>query len=525
MLPSSAAPLLRLLWSGEWTAQSLPADASPGSRPVLRRPSGDGSASLYLPSKVNSDWASMVAHAAAHRQFGGPPMPRRGLKPIQQAVLGALEDARVEYLACEHWPGLRGWWLPHHPGYPETVGPGFEGLLARLSACLLDPLRPDPHPWIERVRQIFFEPDRRTLALRTPDQVRHAASLLGNEIGQMRIPFQPDGYRVYARYRDDNNHLWLPDDEDRTALTLPDLQDTSADSLAPLDPTNWVLADPVARHPEWDYRIGRYRPEWVTVHEHHWPSRTSDSLQRTGAERSALRSTPLDRTSRHRSADCDAEGEELHADAVVEYLLARRAATPCITRLWHRVQPQPIRAGVLLLVDASVSTLTELALWQRQVEQAARHLERLGMLGAVWAFASDGRHRVRLQRLKDWTERCETVPWGHLQPGGSTRLGAALRHASLLCERAAQQQALQTCTVVLISDGEMHDVDVHDSRYLGADFRRAIRELSSKGLGLQALVSGPAPEMFEALGAGACHRSGPAGWRTVLARVQRPRAC
>lgn len=451
-------------------------------------------------------------------------MPRRGLKPVQQALLGVLEDARVEYLACEHWPGLRDWWLPHHPGCPESAGPGFEGLLARLSVCLLDARRPDPHPWIERVRQVFFGSDRQTLALRTPQQVRHAASVLGNEIGQMRMPFQPGGYRVHARYRDDNLHLWLPDDEDRTALALPDRQDAPADSLSTLDPENWVLAEPAARHPEWDYRLARYRPEWVTVYEHHWPSRSPDPSREAGAQRSGLCSAPQHRSSRRGSGGRDAEGEELHGDAVVEYMLARRTATPCTDRVWRRVQPQPIRAGVLLLVDASVSTLPELAQWQRQIEQVARSLERLGMLGAVWAFASDGRHRVRLQRLKDWTERCETVPWGHLQPGGSTRLGAALRHVSLLCTRGMQQQALQACTVVLISDGEMHDVDVHDSRYLGADFLRAVRELRSKGMGFQALLSGPAPDMVQALGSGACHRSGPAGWRKVLAQARRPRS-
>lgn len=450
-------------------------------------------------------------------------MPRRGLKPVQQALLGVLEDARVEYLACEQWPGLRAWWLPHHPACPDAAGPGFEGLLARLSACLLDPWRPDPHPWIERVRQVFFEPDRKTLALRTPEQVRQAASRFGNEIGQMRMPFHSSGYRVFAPYRDDNLHLWLPDDEDRKALALPDPRQAPVGLSSPTDPTKWVLADPAARHPEWDYRQARYRPDWVTVHEHHWPSRSPVSPQEAGSMRFDIRCAPRDRSSR-RGGGRDVAGEELHGEALVEHLLARRTPVLRTDRVWRRVQPQPIRSGVLLLVDASVSTLTELALWQQQIEQVARHLERLGMPGAVWAFASDGRHRVRLQRLKDWSERCETVSWGRLQTGGSTRLGAALRHASLLCAQAVQQQAWQSCTVVLISDGEMHDIDVHDSRYLREDFLRAVRELRSRGLDLQALISGPALAIVAALGPRACFPMGPSGWSRVLARLFRPRA-
>jgi nitric oxide reductase activation protein len=47
-----------------------------------------------------------------------------------------------------------------------------------------------------------------------------------------------------------------------------------------------------------------------------------------------------------------------------------------------------------------------------------------------------------------------------LRPGGSTRLGAALRHATQRlskCEDSARW-------VILLSDGEPYDVDVHDPR-------------------------------------------------------------
>ena len=465
----------------------------------------------------------MVAHAAAHRRFGGPPQPRQGLKPVQQALLGVLEDARVEWLAAAEWPGLRAWWRPHHPQDPAAAGQGFEDLLARLSAALLDPGWQDPHPWIARVRQAFFERDGRTLALRTPEAVREAASRLGNDIGQMRLPFNARTYRVHARYRDDNHHLWLPSEEDREALTLPDLGEPSEAPAPPPPPSPavWVLGEPVARYPEWDHRIGRYRPDWVTVHEHPWPATTTANAP--GPDAAAVRQL-LHRTRRRQLTSGrghlrDIAGDELHSVALVEHALARRAGHLPDPRVWCRPAPRRQVQGVLLLVDASVSTTAELGAWQQQVQQAAWALQRLAQPCAVWAFGSDGRHRVRLQRLKDWSDRCESVPWGRLQPGGSTRLGAALRHAARLCAQGMRTQALAGCTVLLLTDGELHDIDVHHSGYLEADLRQALRELRARGIRVQGLLPAPSPTLRRALGASACHAIGPAAWGAALAQA------
>lgn len=520
--PPAARWLLRLLWPADWTLLPLPPSDGPEAdqRPVIRRPGGEAPATLHLPPNARSDWPAMVAHAAAHRRFGGPPQPRLGLRPVQQALLGVLEDARVEWLAAAEWPGLRALWWPHHPQDPARLGLGFDDLLARLSAALLDPDHPDPHPWIARVRQVFFERDGRTLALRTPQAVREAASRLGHDIGQMRLPFNPRTYRVHARYRDDNHHLWQPSEEDREALTLPDLQDPPEPDLppSPPSPSQWPLGDPVARYPEWDLRIGRYRPDWVTVYEHHWPGAAA-SAPEAPTVRQLLRQAARRRLAPGRGLQRDATGDDLHPQAVIDHAVARRLRQPTDPRVWRRPAPRREAQGVLLLVDASVSTAAELRAWQQQVQQAAWALQRLGQTSAVWAFGSDGRHRVRLQRLKDWGERCESVPWGCLQPGGSTRLGAALRHAAALCAQGMRAHALAGCTVLLLTDGELHDIDVHHSRHLEADLRQALRELRGRGIRVQAVLSAPSLPLRRALGAAAYHRMAPGVWGAALARA------
>ena len=524
-LPPGALPLLRLLWPGDWALEPLPATgdtvneaSSEAARPVLRLQAA-APATLYLPPDAHRDWAASVAHAAAHRRFGGPPQPRRGLKSVQQALLGVLEDARVECLAMAELPGLRAWWLPYHSGEQARYGQSFEDLLARLSACLLDPDRIDPHPWIARVRQHFFECDGHSLALRTPAMLREAASRLGHDIGQMRLPFNPRTYRLHARYRDDNSHLWLPSDEDREALTLPDWQDPPDDPSPPSPPApaDWLLEQPVAVYPEWDHRIGRYRPAWVQVHEHHWPpARTATSAP--AAVQRLVRQSQRHRTALGRGPGRDSEGEQLHPQALVDHALARRSGLWPETRVWSRPAPRRSVQAVLLLVDASVSTAADLGAWQSEVQQVAWALQRMGHLSAVWAFGSDGRHRVRLQSLKDWQQRCEAVPWGALQAGGSTRLGAALRHAAKLCRQGLRQQ-VEGCSVLLLTDGEMHDIDVHDRTHLPADLVRAVRELRAQGIGVQALVSVPAPALRQALGAGHCWPFTPGAWGTALARA------
>ena len=176
----------------------------PGSTPTLHLPR----ASMALSRR----WAeAVVSHAAAHQRFGAVPQARAGLKPVQQALYGVLEDARVEALACAELPGLRGLWQGFHAGPDALQGLGFEALLARLARVLLDPGWHDPHPWVQKVRRGVQGPDGQGLLRATPATLRQSASVLGHDIGQMRLPFNPRTYCPHPTYRDDNQHLWCWD--------------------------------------------------------------------------------------------------------------------------------------------------------------------------------------------------------------------------------------------------------------------------------------------------------------------------
>ena len=104
------------------------------------------------------------------------------------------------------------------------------------------------------------------------------------------------------------------------------------------------------------------------------------------------------------------------------------------------------------------------------------------------AFASNTRAQVRFQRLRDFTDPPAARPLqgqlARLSPGWSTRMGAAVRGVAALL---AQEAAAGGRRVILLTDGQPHDVDSHDPRYLREDFRRARKEVAQMGIEMIAI--------------------------------------
>jgi nitric oxide reductase activation protein len=74
----------------------------------------------------------------------------------------------------------------------------------------------------------------------------------------------------------------------------------------------------------------------------------------------------------------------------------------------------------------------------------------------------------------------------------STRFGAALRHATrvLAAERCEQRLLL------LITDGEPHDIDIFDQRYLIEDAQRSVREAARHGIGVFCVTLDPSADSY-----------------------------
>ncbi|MBT9523762.1 MAG: hypothetical protein IV105_00790, partial [Rhizobacter sp.] len=294
---TSLSPYLRSLWNITPTLIDITEPQT--TRPFLS-PLG-----LHLPlhapaHEAHAHWfQAAAAHAAAHLVFSQTRFEPAGLRPATQAILGALEDARVEWLASRELPGLRRLWLPFHAVVLSDT-PSFEDLLRRLARSLLDLSHHDPHPWVIKARQLFFVDDAGDmLALRQPEALRHAASLLGHDIGQMRLQFNARLYEVMPSYRDDNSCLWPPDRQ----------RAETEHEIAATPPPALVAATASHRHtyPEWDRLVPMVRRNWCSV--------LDDSVMPPAASpRPAPRRTRL---------MAQPDGDEFDLDALVDAAIAR----------------------------------------------------------------------------------------------------------------------------------------------------------------------------------------------------------
>lgn len=502
MSPAAAPvlqPWLRSLWN---IAPPLLQIAEPQAARAFVSPLG-----LHLPRQSPPDvpaalrdapwWQATAAHAAAHLVFSRRRFDPDGLGPIPQAILGALEDARVEWLACRELPGLRRLWLRFHRPEAPSALPGFEELLRRLAHALLDPDHHDPHPWVQKGRRLFFADEAgRVLALYRPEPLRQAATRLGHDIGQMRLSFNARSYRVVPGYRDDNSCLWLTDPKRADAVHQID--------AGPAPPgTNDEPAEappPAQRHlyPEWDRQVPLLRPRWCAVLD-----APAADAQPADTMPPRHRARPPRTPQRHgRQPD----GPDFDLDALIDVGIAlRRGVTPPAA-VYRGRRASPAGGTMLVLIDSSASTARALADGSGSLLDAARRIAWAAAArwprSAIHASCSDGRHAVHYARIKDFGQPLDDGCWRRLSglPSRlSTRLGAALRHATrLLADCRSGPRRL-----LLVTDGKPQDIDVHDPRYLPEDARHAVTEARRCGvqaqcLGLDAATLQPLQRIFGA---------------------------
>jgi nitric oxide reductase activation protein len=185
------------------------------------------------------------------------------------------------------------------------------------------------------------------------------------------------------------------------------------------------------------------------------------------------------------------DGADLDIDAVLDAEIARAAGELPGERLYRGTALRARDLATVVLLDVSESTRLGGVLDTERLAVAllAEAMASLGDPFALLAFASDGRERVRLTRIKDFSEPFAAVAQARLagvSPGLSTRLGAAMCHAGA---ELAHVRAFRRLVLVL-TDAEPSDIDVSDPRDLIEDSRRAVLALRSRGIDAFAVVLG-----------------------------------
>jgi len=438
-----------------------------------------------------------VAHAVAHWRHSVPGKPVRGLKPMSVAIISAIEDARVEQLLLRDFPGLRSWFLDSLSPRPAPDDLSFGALVTRLDRVLMDPRQQDDNHWVNKARCLFNETVARA-GLRDYYAFRAIAAILANDLGQMRVRFDPQQHIVPAPYRDDNSYLWnfgeaeQPPDDAVSLQQAPALRSPMAIDVGGNRAPSGAAEPDLGRfsYPEWDHRLDRLRPDWCTVIEKlpTWQglARLSDPSRLPPAPLALTRARRVNRARRLRR---QWEGDDIDLNAAIEVLIDRRLRLQPDPRMFMRTGTELGVSSILVLLDlsesandhAAGSTMSLLDIEKQAALLLAGAATRDGDRFAVHGFSSNTRAEVYYTRLIEFgamptlASRAQVAA---VQARYSTRIGAAIRHATaqLRHEPAARR------AILLVTDGTPGDIDVHDPRYLIEDARAAVLEAGQAGV-------------------------------------------
>ena len=183
------------------------------------------------------------------------------------------------------------------------------------------------------------------------------------------------------------------------------------------------------------------------------------------------------------------EGSELDLDVAIRSIIDFKSGAQPDPRINMSHKHDGRDIAVLLLMDLSASldevpegcTQSILELSREAVTLLGWSIEQLGDKFAIAGFHSDTRHNVRYHHIKGFTESWDDgvkARLANIEAGFSTRMGAAVRHASHYLEGQKADKKL----LLILTDGEPADIDVTDDRLLIEDTHKAVEELSSKGI-------------------------------------------
>ena len=434
-------------------------------------------------------YRAVLAHMVGHRRWSEAQIADNW-SPFQRIAVEFFEDARIETLLIREYPGLRRLFLALHPKPaedacdPETTS-CLRHRLAMLSRALLDPKHPYQDPallgFVQRFHDILARGESSThemaaLALDYVARTRRASDQLA------RIHFDD----TVVDYRDDNRQLWK-------FIEAGD-EEEAFDEERKIEPGEELQGLPPRHYPEWDYQSLTYRPDWVSVYEALHPSGNPADIDKLLAKHSALAKQLKKMLDQLKPQDkvrirYQEEGSELDLDVAIRSLIDFKGGAQPDPRINMSHKTSGRNIAVMLLLDlseslsqkAAGSEQTILELSQEAVSLLAWAIEKLGDPFAIAGFHSNTRHDVRYQHIKGYGEH-----WGDdvksrlaaMQAGFSTRMGAAMRHAAHYLEARSADKKL----MLILTDGEPSDVDVHDERLLIEDARQAVKELDQKGI-------------------------------------------
>ena len=241
-------------------------------------------------------------------------------------------------------------------------------------------------------------------------------------------------------------------------------------------------------YPEWNYRDGAYRENWVSVNEIEALPDRSGSFEHCDVSDHTLARQLFNVGVEYENHRRQPFGSDIDVDALVEHLVDRAAGYTHEEAIYCKSQRTRRDLSAMMLVDISRSTADKIegdkTIFGQQVSAASLIADAFSSFGdrvAVYGFHSWGRAITRLIRIKRFEELQGAIVkerFASLTPAGLTRLGAAIRHASF----RLQQEKYNTHRLLMIfTDGFAYD-DEYEGRYAEEDTAKALGEARAKGV-------------------------------------------
>jgi len=434
-------------------------------------------------------YRATLAHMVGHRRWTIA-IIADNMSPFQRMAAEFFEDSRVEYLAMSEYPGLRRIFMALHPIPDENAcdpekESGVRHRLTMMSRAILDPQHPYKNPNVIEFAKRFHE-------------MMQQGESSTQEIADLAIAFVTRTRRqsdqlakthfkdTVVDYRDDNRQMWkfIEEGDEEEAFDEP----------RKIEPGEEIKGLPPRHYHEWDYNTHNYRPDWVSVYEGLHPSGKASDIDRLLEKHAALakrlkKMLDLLKPQNKVRIRYQEEGSELDLDVALRSLIDYRSGVQPDPRINMNHRNDGRNIAVMLLLDLSASLnekavgseQTILELSQEAVSLLAWAIEKLGDPFAIAGFYSNTRHDVRYLHIKGYSEKWDDEVKGRLaamEAGYSTRMGAAMRHASHYLEKQQADKRL----MLILTDGEPADIDSKDGRILIEDARQAVKELDRKGI-------------------------------------------
>lgn len=542
---------LRALWGRDFFLRPTAADYE-AFRPYLEH------YVMHLPDAVDDlgevsgydVYRAMAAHQAAHITYTSEPLSAEQLSQAHLFFIGLIEDARVEWNAIQAFPGLQKLWgsLLTQEHATSLEHPTVE-TLERVAIGLIDPTIVLDDPNLNQLLQKFHDqvslsPLSNSISWNLGLELYHHFAAT-QDVPSLRIL-----NTIRIPYRDDNRFIWEFEEfnwETHGAQYIPASQRQVRKYVSVLEMAHevdcelagddaqeiWVCRDefmpyedageatvsfnamwgkePISapyHYQEWDYQVQLFRPDWATVYERRAtkgdPAVIDDILLKYKPVASQIRKIidMLSPTGVQRIRNME-DGDEVDLNAAIDALVAIRMGAQPDSRITMRNQIKSRDLAVTVLLDLSESTndqvdgaeQTVLDLTKEAATLVATAIEGIGDPFSIAGFASDGRHDVHYYTFKQFGQRFNEEAKARLDGmhgGLSTRMGTALRHAGYGLLKQAETRKL----ILLVTDGAPADVDERDPQYLRHDTRKAVEELSGKGVFTYCLTLDPQADHY-----------------------------